>query len=619
MGRTLHRKGISLLAAWLFLSGAVASPPPPGAGQGDRGLVPGGAPSSGVPSLLLVTIDTWRWDHVGVSGAGKVQTPNLDRLAREGLYEREILTPYPLTTPAHASLMTGLNPLRHRVLDCMSYALPGTIPTLAEAFKARGYRTGAVVSGDTLKRRYGLARGFDTYEDTGMQNRFADDPMPSSRDGAATTGIALKALGSLPPGQPAFLWVHYFDLHTPYRTRPAYEARYPKSRYAAQVAFVDDQVAALTGAVQGDRTRLWRIVIVGDHGEAFGEHHEIGHGYTLYRPTLSVPFIAWPKPQAGFLHARPWGLIDLEPTLREWFALGANPGVDGESLLGAGTPGRSLSSISLLGALMFNVNPVFGIRRGDTMFMKHAVEELYDLAADPDEARDLSTLPARRGELASARDLCAAAFPTASIQSVLNPTLRSSQAELDSLQGLGYIQGTTPKLSEVQRVDMRVVMDDFNALQKAREALVRSGDAKRLREVYDAFLKKYPRAASVYRAYGRLMLQTKDYPAAFEAFDRAVRLNPNDADSLLNLGTLYLSLRKNPRAAAILLERSLELSESEPIAHLNLGILYSDALKDPGKAYPHLKRFLELDPGNVEAPRVRAVVKTMEAAGLGHD
>jgi len=608
MGLAIHRKRLLALVPLLLLA-AISSHPDSPPTPATRA-----APA---PSLLLVTIDTWRWDHIGVSGSGKVQTPALDRLARGGVYERELLTPYPLTTPAHASLFTGLNPLRHRVLDCMSYALPGDIPTLAEAFRARGYQTGAVVSGDTLKRRYGLTRGFDAYDDSGMQNRYADDPMPASRDGAATTQLALTALKGLRPGQPAFLWVHYFDLHTPYRSHPAYEAKYPRSRYAAQVAFVDDQVAALVAALGADDTRSWRIVIVGDHGEAFGEHHEIGHGYTLYRPTLSVPFIAYPRPEPGFVHARPWGLIDLEPTLREWFALGANPGVDGESLLGSGTPGRCLYSLSLLGSLMFNVNPVFGVRRGEAMYMKHAVEELYDVSTDPDEAVDLSAVAARGKELSAARDLCGAAFPPQSIQAVLDPTLQSTQAELDSLRGLGYIQGATPKMSEVQRADIRRVLDDFNAVQKARETLLRSGDTKSLRATYDAFLKKYPRAASVYRAYGRLMLQTKDYPAAFEAFERAVRLNPNDPDSLLNLGTLYLQLRHDPKAAAVLLERSLGLSEAEPIAHLNLGILYSDYLKDPRKAYPHLKRFLELDPENGEAPRIRAVVKKMEAAGFG--
>lgn len=569
------------------------------------------------PSLLFVTIDTWRWDHIGVSGSGKVRTPTLDRLARGGVYDAEMLTPYPLTTPAHASMLTGLNPLRHGILDCMSYSLPTAVPTLTDAFRAAGYRTGACVSGDTLKRRYGLNRGFELYDDEGMQTRFENDPMPSSRDGAQTTKVALAWLRGLKAGEPAFLWVHYFDLHTPYRSRPAYNAKYPRSPYAAQVAFVDDQLAALLDATGADRSRTWRVVVLGDHGEGFGEHHEMGHGYGLYRETLSVPFIVSPKPPQALRHPKPWGLIDLDPTLREWFGLPQNPKVDGESLFILGTPGRTLNSMSVLASLMFNVSPSFGVRRGGTMYIKHAREEFYDLVADPDQKRDLSAAPARKKDLETSRSICAATFPPKAIQDILNPTLKNTQADLDSLRGLGYIQGSTPQLSEVQRVDLRTVLDDFNALQKARGEMRKSGDTKRLKQAYDDFVKKYPRAASIYRAYGRLMLQNNDFQAAFEAFDKAVRLNPNDPDSLLNLGTLYLQLKKNPKAAVVLLERSLQYSEAEPIAHLNLGIIYNDIFKDSKKAYPHFKRFLELDPENAEIPKIRATVKKMEAAGIG--
>jgi arylsulfatase A-like enzyme len=574
--------------------------------------VPGGAK----PSLLFVSIDTWRWDHIGVSGAGKVRTPALDRLAAKGLYEPEILTPCPLTTPSHASMFTGLTPLRHRVLDCMSYALPPGLPTLAEAFKNAGYSTAAIVSGDTLKRRFGLARGFDFYDDSGMQKRYADDPMPSSRDGALTTQAAIAWLRNLGSGEPAFLWVHYFDLHTPYRPRPVYEAKYPKSRYAAQVSFVDDQVASLVAALGVDKGRSWRILVVGDHGEGIGEHGENGHGYSLYRETLNVPFIIFPKPQASLVHPKPWGIIDLEPTVLEWFGFSPNTAVDGESLFKPGTAGRSLSSISLLASFMFNVNPVYGVRRAGSMFISQASEELYDISTDPGETDNLSADPSREKDLRALRENCRTVFPEQEIQSILSPTLRSTQADLDNLQGLGYIQGSTPKLNEVQRADLPTVLKDFGTVQEARTEYKRSGDTKKLKEVYAAFLRKYPRSASIYRDYGRLMLQVNDLDSAFTAFDKAVRLNPNDPDSLLNLGTLYMQIKKNPRAAALLLERSVELSEAEPIAHLNLGIIYNDIFKDPKKACLHFKRFLELDPENPEIPRIRAVVKKMEASGI---
>jgi arylsulfatase A-like enzyme len=198
-----------------------------------------GAPASGPPSLLLVTVDTWRWDYIGASGMGKVPTPALDRLARGGVYDAELETPCPLTTPSHATLFTGLLPLNHRILDCVSYSLPAELPTLAQAFKAKGYGTAAFISSQTLVRHFGLDRGFDHYDDGGM-NRTSDSYwQTATRDGAITSAAALEYLKARAPTAPLFLWVHYFDLHIPHRARPAYDAKFPNA-YAAQVAFVDD-------------------------------------------------------------------------------------------------------------------------------------------------------------------------------------------------------------------------------------------------------------------------------------------------------------------------------------------------------------------------------------------
>src|SRR5262245_48558473 len=111
------------------------------------------------PSVLLVTIDTWRWDHVGASGRGKVTTPHLDRLAAEGTYIPRVQTTCPLTTPAHATILTGLTPRGHGIHDNQHFALAPNVMTLAERFRAAGYDTGAFVSGAPLRRAYGLDRG----------------------------------------------------------------------------------------------------------------------------------------------------------------------------------------------------------------------------------------------------------------------------------------------------------------------------------------------------------------------------------------------------------------------------------------------------------------------------
>jgi len=117
------------------------------------------------PSVVLITLDTTRSDHVGRIEGGSPLTPNLDALAKSGVRFRNALTASPLTLPAHCSILTGLEPPAHGVRDNGVTALPAGIPTLAEAFAGRGYRTAAFVASRVLDRRFGLARGFDVYSD----------------------------------------------------------------------------------------------------------------------------------------------------------------------------------------------------------------------------------------------------------------------------------------------------------------------------------------------------------------------------------------------------------------------------------------------------------------------
>src|SRR5262249_24607994 len=135
------------------------------AAAGCRGGVTGASPSAvpdppGRPSILLVTIDTWRWDFLGASGRGRVATPALDALAARGLYIPRVQTPCPLTTPAHATILTGLTPHHHGVRDNIHFRLRPGVETLATVLSRAGYHCEAVVSGATLRREYGLDRGF---------------------------------------------------------------------------------------------------------------------------------------------------------------------------------------------------------------------------------------------------------------------------------------------------------------------------------------------------------------------------------------------------------------------------------------------------------------------------
>ena len=583
-----------------------AQPPAP--------AVAGPANKAGKPSLLLITIDTWRWDYVGASDSGRVATPNLDRLAREGVYEPECETPCPLTTPAHSSLLTGLLPLHHGVLDCISYALPARVPTLAEAFLGKGFTTAAFVSSLSLDKRYGLAHGFRTYDEGSMVNARGANPDRPERDGGETTDAARGYLSSQPSSVPLFVWIHYYDLHMPYRKRPSLEAAYPGRPYAAQAAFVDSEVGKLLEALGADKGRAWRIVIVGDHGEGLGDHHEMGHGTALYRSTLHVPLIIWPKPERALAHAKPWRLEDLAPTVRQWFALPAQAG-DGQSLFAGEGAARFLASLTIQPSIQYGVNPCLGMRRGPLMYIRHGLEELYDLSADPEEARDLSRDQARKRDLEELRAACNEAFPPERLQAAASAAIQTQDADLNALRGLGYVGGFVPALKELQRADIQKVCEDEAAFYAAEDAYKRDRAASPMKQAYESLLASYPRAALFYQKFGIFLLSQDDREGAAIAFERAVKLNPRDTTSLVNLAGLELAAGKVERAKA-LYEAVLALDANDPVAHKNLGIIYQGFLKDPAQAVAHYKRYLELGP-DADEDMIRKYIQDQEGKPPG--
>ena len=120
---------------------------------------------AGRSNILLVTLDTTRADHLGSYGWARAKTEGLDRLAAEGVRFERAYSPAPITLPAHASLLTGLYPFAHGVRNNGNFYLGEKVETLATRPARAGYRTAAFLSSFVLDRRYGLARGFETYDD----------------------------------------------------------------------------------------------------------------------------------------------------------------------------------------------------------------------------------------------------------------------------------------------------------------------------------------------------------------------------------------------------------------------------------------------------------------------
>jgi arylsulfatase A-like enzyme len=343
-----------LLAVWLAALGSL-----PGCGD-DTPPAPAPRPP-GPPNVLLVTLDTTRAGHLGAYRYDRDTSPNLDRLALEGrVYERAYST-CSWTLPAHASLFTGRFPSSHgathdpagslilaeEVPDqspaLRANPLDASLTTLAERLTAAGYRTGAVVAGPWLLRVFGLGRGFEHYDDAGADS--------SAGRRAQDVSDAALAWIERHAAEPFFLFLNYFDPHSPYQDpdgldrmfepRPgvpqaAGAERLPE-RYDGEIRYMDLHLGRVL-----DRLRelelydvSW-IVVTGDHGEMLGEHDLHGHGAGLWEQELRVPLIV--KPPADRADPgrsrQPVQIVDVMPLILDQLGLEIPDQVQGRA-----TPG----------------------------------------------------------------------------------------------------------------------------------------------------------------------------------------------------------------------------------------------------------------------------------------
>jgi arylsulfatase A-like enzyme len=345
-GSTLASRAATALAvAWAFAGPAAAEP---AAKSGQK-----------VDSVVLITIDTLRADHVSAYG-GPVPTPAIDKLASQGALLETAYTPTPSTGPAHASLLTGLHVWHHGAAHNASPIDP-RLPTVADAMKASGRATAAFVSSYILHRRFGFNQGFDTYvfepsEPYVWRNKARKRFWTR---GEETTRAANRWLASH-GNEPFFLWVHYFDPHWPYQPPVGYAVspkdpvnmkgkRVPKDQkvrdrkhlkalnraYRGEVAYVDAQVSALLERMRmlalEERTA---VILTSDHGEGLGDHAVMEHGLHLYEELIRIPLIVRaPGIPAGRRLKGAVQLEDLAPTLLAFVDLPAPPNQDGVNLL----------------------------------------------------------------------------------------------------------------------------------------------------------------------------------------------------------------------------------------------------------------------------------------------
>ena len=583
------------------------------------------------PNLVLVTIDTLRADRLGCYGYSKIETPNLDQLARRGVLFENAATHTPLTAPSHASIFTGLYPTVHKVRDTGGFILGAQHVTLAQILQQRGWETAAFVGASVLKRQFGFNRGFAVYDDEMPKpdpHRLSGDY--AERRAAEVVHRAAKWLAAR-SAKPFFLWVHLFDPHSPYDPPAPFKERYRGRLYDGEVAYTDQQVGRLLAAVAAKPNTM--VAVLSDHGESLAEHGEYSHGVFLYDATLRIAFLlAGPGVPAGVRVKQQARAIDVLPTLLGLLGAPSPQGVQGVSLAPAFQGKPPAESWSYIETLYPKINmgwaELRGIRTNRWKYIRAPQPELYDLTRDPAEKTNvIAAHPAEVKQFEA--NLNSVARGVEKVETTL-----VDQRTLAQLKSLGYLggssgheytltgKGTDPKLKlDVLKALYFAVSPDAKPPAPQRAAVLRkaldgdpanptlyyhlgdeyskTGHAAEAMKLYQEAIRNGLRNAWLFSRLGFLYLKQGNKDEAIVAYERAAQLNPSDSESLNDLGMAYLETGK-PQEAERVFKWCLAADDKFALAYNGLGLVAIDR-RDLQAARGYFEKAVQLDADLLEA------------------
>ncbi len=431
------------------------------------------------PAIVLIAVDTLRADVLGAYGASPSATPCLDRLAEEAVTFSQAYSQSPWTLPSFASLFTATLPSKHgageqerpgmAIGQKKFLPIRSDLTTAAQSFQANGYQTAAFVNNIFLKGDFGFDRGFELFDFFGSGAR-------KVRKAEKVTDLAMQWLNTRGrPDRPYLLFLHYFDPHFTYQpptpflerfdakiTKRLQEVRHPeqirngsvplseddrtnlRNLYLGEVAYTDREVGRLLDELR-DSGRIDEsvVIVLSDHGEEFWDHGDFEHGHTQFEELIHVPLlIRFPdKKHAGTTVAEPVRLMDLMPTLFEYFGLTPPDTFDGQSFLSLLQDGHGYDVPFLFENCLYGTEKK-AIRSNDLKLivdMQSDDAALFDLSSDPKEQNDLAATRAEEVERLKA-SLLQSVEETDADRGAENQALDLPPRIMQDLKDLGYVR-----------------------------------------------------------------------------------------------------------------------------------------------------------------------------------
>jgi choline-sulfatase len=493
-------------------------------------------------NVVLITIDTVRADHLGCYGYKNIQTPTLDSLGRDGIVFERAISQVPLTWPSHAAILTGLYPFQNGVQDFTGQPLDAHFRSVAQAFKAHGYATGAVMSAFVLDRSWGLARGFDFYDDAFAPEAFANRDLGLvDRRAGESVGHALTWL-TKNSHRPFFFWLHLYDPHSPYDPPEPYRSQYQGHLYDGEIAYADHELGRVIEFLK--RSQLYDrslILFVSDHGESLGEHGEHEHGFFVYNSTVHIPLIVKPPAGSGFHPTHVSRLVettDVAATLLQ--GAGIHDPLEQQSrstgLLDAPSPtdGEAYSE-TFYPFSSFGWSPLHALETNRYHYVDAPQPELYDVLADPAETTNIAAQ--QPATVAVLKDKLHTLLLNRPYEAAADSNSGLSSDALDKLRALGYVAYRSPVSAEALASglpDPKSKLWEFNSILQSEDAM-RAGDTEKGKSLLLAVREKDPEMYVVPFVLGETALGQQKWDEAAVELRKCLDLNPHFDQAMLGL------------------------------------------------------------------------------------
>ncbi|MCK5058611.1 MAG: sulfatase-like hydrolase/transferase [Candidatus Aminicenantes bacterium] len=559
-------------------------------------------------NVLLITLDTTRADYIGAYGHKDIKTPNIDRLCRKGVMFQNCYSPVPLTLPAHCSIFTGKYPVGHNVRVNGKYYLAKDDSILTRLLKKKGYHTYACIASFVLLAKFGLNQGFDIYDDS----LEGDDMHINFKSEVPANSVYLKFKQWFEKNyfKKFFSWVHFYDPHKPYRPPAEYIKKGSETdklkRYAGEIEFVDKYVGKIIDDLRSTGVmNKTMVIIIGDHGEAFGEHLEYGHSIFCYEEILKVPLIFYNERIFGnHMIRNRVNLVDILPTILDLLDMEIPADVQGNSFVPMlhGDESESLRTFyfeSMYGKEDMNWAPLTGIIAGDYKYISLPESELYNLKVDRHEKNNIFK---KEFKISKEYDkkLRELILKYSNPASAGKSKRKLSGKDIQHLKSLGYISTFSSKDKGSAPLDPKqgVLLD--NKLRAFAEQIEKGGNLDHIEKELKGLAVEKSRMQNpiAFNLLYNIYKKKKNLTSALNILEEGLKIYPDYVQFRFTLANHFFNSKKYDEA----IKQCKHIIESEPIftsAYILLGDVYYNR-KNLDLAVKNYGEAVKLEPENVK-------------------